>query len=448
MQLLTLQEVSRLVGGLNPLLNSSTIGSYCVDSRSLKQGGLFFALKGQKVDGHCFLDEARARGAIGAVVSKDYQCSHGGLALIRVHDPLFALQSLAKAILLMTQPRVVAITGSVGKTSTKEFVKILLSAQYCVTASPGNQNSQVGMPLTILNEVSGKEDILVLEMGMSLKGHLTKLVEIAPPEVAVITSVALVHACNFNSIEEIARAKAEIFSSYKTSLGILHCDIPIYEEIAKTGLCRKTSFSFSSQCADYKIASDDHRIVEASIEGKKICIGNIPVFGNHQKNNLLAAIAVARYFDIDWSVIVNTIPLLKNAQLHSKLVYRGTILFYNDSYNASEISIKSALESLPIPKNNGKKIAVLGSMLELGQFSFESHYRVGQHALDYVEKIYCLGEECRPIHELWQGHSRSTQLFHCREDLVKSLKVDLNPDDVVLLKGSHQNQLWKILEEI
>lgn len=447
MRALTLAQAAKIMncqGSYPP----APIGGYCIDSRLQKPGELFFALKGERVDGHQFLRDVRERGAIGAVVSKDFEGEIEGLILLKVNDPLDSLQQLAKTIHLSTPARVVAITGSIGKTSTKEFTKTLLSSKYRVAASPGNSNTQVGIPLTILNHTNGDEQILVLEMGMTASGHLNRLVQITPPEVAVITTIALVHACNFDSLEHIAKTKAEIFSHPHTRLGVLCHDISNFKEICRIGTCRKISFSTSSSESDYGLDPNDHHIIQARLEKKSVALGHLPVPGKHNLHNLLSAIAVARYFDIDWEQIKKSVALLTLPDRRLQFVPRQGMLFLNDSYNASELSVKAALETLPQPEGNGRKIAVLGSMLELGKFSHDCHHRVGEHSLKYVERMYCLGEECLPIVDLWKKAGRPVHFFKSRAELVVCLRNDLQPSDVILLKGSRAKELWKILDEL
>lgn len=429
-------------------LPTSLIQGYCIDSRLVKPGELFFALKGDRVDGHDYLEEVKRGGALAAVVSKQYQGVIQDFPLLVVDDPLDALQELARSVLAGTKARIVAITGSIGKTSTKEFTLTLLSTQYHVAASPGNSNSQVGIPLSILNHTTGEEDILVLEMGMTTPGNITKLIQIAPPEVAVITTVALVHACNFDSLEDIVRAKGEIFSHPHTPLGIFHHDIPLHDDLRRIGLCHKVTFSTQSSEADYGIDSSDSTMLQARLEKKTIPLGTLPVPGKHNLHNLLAAIAVARYFHIDWEKIQQAIPQLVLPERRLQFIQRKEGLFLNDSYNASELSVKAALETLPQPPEGGRKIAVLGSMLELGKFSDDCHTRVGEHALNYVDQLFCLGEECRPIYDLWKKKGRPVELFDSRQDLVACLRKNLKPYDVVLLKGSRSKELWKVLEEL
>lgn len=427
---------------------SLPIQGYCIDSRLIKAGELFFALKGARVDGHAYLQEIQQKGAIAAVVSKDYQGDVKGLYLLRVEDPQQALQELARITLSCCSTRVVAITGSLGKSSTKEFTRILLSTTYRVAASPGNSNTQVSLPLTVLNHTTGDEDILVLEMGMTTPGHIARLVQIAPPEVAVITTTALVHACNFDSLEHIALTKAEIFSHPKTRLGILHRDISNFADICRIGSCQKLSFSTTSSQSDYGLDPSDPHTVQARLEKSKMTLGPLPVPGKHNMHNLLAATAVARYFNVSWENIKKAVSSLVLPDRRLQFVPHRNILFLNDSYNAAELSVKAALESLPQPEGQGRKIAVLGSMLELGKFSQDCHRRVGEFALNHVERLYCLGEECLPMHEIWKKAGRPVQIFNNRADLVACLKNDLKASDVVLLKGSRAKELWKILEEI
>ncbi len=412
---------------------------YTVDSRAVKAGDLFIALKGEKIDGHSFLYDVEAKGAVGAIVSKKYQGIHQNLPLIKVDDPLTALQTLAKSAIFQTSPRIVGITGSLGKTSTKEFTTRLLSTKYLVGATPGNNNSQVGLPLAILNHTTGKEEILVLEMGMTLPGHISRLIEIAPPEIALITTVALVHACQFDSLEEIVRTKGEIFSHPSTRLGIYPLEI---DSLSSFGCCKKMSYSIRCSSADFYLKEDQLYI--NGDESYQLAPFMIP--GKHNRHNLLAAIAIARYFNVDWEAINQTIPLLTLPDKRLQFVETKDILFINDAYNAAEQSVIAALETIPQPKGNGKKIAVLGSMLELGKFSDDCHRKVGEHALNYVERMYCLGDECLPMVELWKIENRPIQHFNDLEELIAVLKIELEAGDVVLLKGSRAKELWKVID--
>lgn len=419
---------------------------YCCDSRLVKEGDLFFALPGEKTDGHAYIDEVEKRGAAACVVSKSYAKTHS-LPLLAVDDPLAALQKIAAHAISKSTCRIVAITGSVGKTTTKEFVKTLLSTRYKTAASPGNSNSQIGLPLSILNHTTGDEEILVLEMGMTNEGEISRLIAIAPPDVAVLTTAALVHACNFESIEHIARTKGEIFKSPKTALGIIHKDLSNFCQVCAIGSCKKISFSEVDSSADYSLIPGPEFTVHSKRENKTVVLGNFPIPGKHNRQNFLIAIAVARYFDVSWEEIKAALPLLALPERRLSIVQRGGITFINDSYNACEISVKAALENLPEPQAGGRKIAVLGSMLELGNFSERCHRQVGEHALNYVEQLFCLGAECQPICEIWNEQGKPARLFQSRQELSHALKKELKQEDVVLIKGSRSKELWKLLED-
>lgn len=425
-----------------------SVSGYSVDSRTIQAGEVYVALKGEKVDGHEFIGDAKAKGASAAIVAKSYKGLSHGLDLIYVDDPLVALQELARQVITQWHPRIVAVTGSVGKTTTKDFITTFLRTRYRVASSPGNSNSQVGIPLAILNHTQGDEDIVVLEMGMTLPGHIRSLISIAPPEVSVITTIALVHACSFSSLEEIAHTKAEIFSHPATKLGIIPYEMPDREAIKKVGYCKKVTFSVHSDEANYYLKSGPENTVFDGIENRSVNLGPIKVMGSHNRHNILAAAAVARYFDIPWGAIAQSINSLQLPDKRLQIVEKNKILFINDSYNAAEVSVKAALDSLPSPKGKGRRIAVLGSMMELGKFSDECHRKVGEHALNIVDRVYCFGVECKPIYELWKGKNKPAALFLDRNEMIDLLRNELQPDDVVLLKGSRSKQLWKVLEEI
>lgn len=419
----------------------------CVDSRLLKPGDLFCALPGSKVDGHTFLEEVSKKGACAALVDKAYLGPDYGLELIRVDDVLESLQKLAKNLLQTYRCRVVAITGSVGKTTTKDFLTTLLAQKYRIASSPGNSNSQIGIPLSILNHTQGIEEILILEMGMTHFNQLDKLVNIAPPEVALITTTTLVHACNFDNLEEIGLAKSEIFSHPYTRIGILDRNIVNYDQLASIGSCRKLSFSLDNPKADYHMSVENSKMLVKDSQGTET-LNLLAVPGKHNCHNFLAAAAVARQMGMSWQEINEGIPSLKLPERRLQIIEKKGALFVNDSYNANELSVKAALASLPAPQKGGKKIAVLGEMLELGKYSEKCHREVGKAALEYVDLMLCFGKESKPIKDIWKEAGRPAEWALERKDVVEILKKVLQPGDVVLLKGSRSKQTWLVLDEI
>lgn len=445
MHKLNLQDVAQLIG--TACERSAECSGVSVDSRLHQPENLFFALPGNKTDGLHYLQEIAAKGAAGAVVKNTYQGPSYGLTLLYVSDPLEALQTLGKKILRRSKSRVVSVTGSLGKTSTKDFMTTILQEKFRVSSSPGNSNSQVGLPLAILNHTDGQEDILVLEMGMTHPNQIIKLIDIAPPECAVITSVAYVHACNFNSLEEIAFSKAEILQHPETKIGILNRDIINYAVIAKIGNYQKVSFSFDNLLADYTAQHDASGKLEIKFQGQVHKLGRFPISGKHQQTNFLSVVACARYFGMDWDQIASGMSKLKLPALRGQAVEKDGILFINDSYNAAELSVKAALENLPAPKPGGRKVAALSDMLELGQQSERCHRAVGEYALNCVDLMFCYGTECRHILDCWQKANRPVQWFPQRQEMIQAMRNFLRPGDVVLIKGSRGTQILKLLDE-
>lgn len=445
MRLKTLSSLTTKMGF--PTLFDVPIAGVAVDTRLLKRGDVFFALPGANTDGHQFIEAAAEAGAVAAVVSEMYNGDNFGLILVKVPCPLQGLQYLAHRLVAESTAIVVAITGSVGKTTTKEFTASLLKHKYKVASTPGNSNSQIGIPLTLLNHTDGTEEVLVLEMGMTESGHISRLIEIAPPDVAIITAVELVHACNFESLEGIARAKAEILCHPKTKVGIVARDIEHFGEISRFGTCRKVTFSVGSNCVDYTLKEQNGE-VKVFHGNESICLGRVNFPGKHNLHNLLAAVVCANQLGLSFQQIKEGVKTLqlpeRRLEMHEKL----GALFVNDSYNASAVSVKAALETLPQPAQGAKKIAVLGAMKELGAFSEKCHREVAVKALNHVEVMLCLGNECVPIIEEWRKAGKTAELFQERSELVAALKQQIREGDVVLLKGSRSNCLWKVLEEI
>ena len=441
----TLRHLAELMD-VSSFVNKN-VGGVCVDTRLLQPNDLFFALPGARVDGHAFVSEAAAKGASAAVVSRNFTAHLPEFPLIRVDDPMASFQYLAARLIKMHSQRVIAVTGSLGKTTTKEFITHLLKPKYRVSSSKGNQNSQIGLPLSIINDTSQQDEIIVLEMGMTHVGNIKKLVEIAPPEVALITTTNLVHACNFDTLADIGRAKAEIFSSPKTRVGIVGREIVNFDEICHIGNCKKVSISTENREADYYLEILSEKMQLHARECNLI-FDKLPVPGKHNIHNFLCAAMAARFVGVSWEEIISALPALKLPERRLEFVERQGILFVNDSYNAATASMKAALQSLPEPKQGGKKIAVLGEMLELGEHSAKAHKEVGAFALDYVDKLLCFGDGCKVMAEEWSKQGRYAEYHESRAGVVNALRNQVSIGDVVLLKGSRAKEVWKVLEEL
>ena len=439
---LSLANIARLLGSK---IDQETLAfSVAVDSRKVVPGTLFFALKGNKTDGHKFLSQAAESGAVGAVVDRTYQGPSFNLPLIYSSDVAKSLQELAKAAIQKNNPKVVAITGSIGKTTTKDFTTTLLKSRYKVHSDTGNANSRIGLPLTILS-MRGDEEVLVLEMGMSEPLDIERLIEIAPPDLALITAVALVHAENFENLEGIARAKAEIFRHPKTTIGLYSADSPHLEVIMESGLCPKLSFSTLSDKAMFHAKKRGDKLF--LYENGRLAL-TLPwtMLGTHNVHNFLAAVSIGRQMGLSYEDIEESAKNLKLPKSRLEMVSKGKILFINDAYNASRNSVCSALETLSVLPQGKRKVAVLSEILELGAFAKEEHEAIAHYALDRVDALFCVGEGARSYKDVFDSKDRVCHHFADVATLREALKEKLLDDDVVLLKGGRAYNLGCLVE--
>jgi len=398
------------------------------DSRQVKKGSLFFALKGKRVDGHHFLKEVVQRGGKGAIVSTSYRGPSFGLQLIRVEDVMWALQTLAYKIFTEHSPYVIGITGSAGKTTTKEFITTLLSEKFSVAKSRGNMNSQIGLPLTLLNW-SGREKMVVLEMGMSKAGEIKRLITLAPPDLAVLTNIHYQHSLFFPDLDSIAHGKCEIFASPKTQQGILSLEVEKFKAVQDLSLSKKW-FHLCDSRAHYTLDTLPQPP---------------PFIEKHLQEDFLAAVAVARFCGLSWKEIAHGTHRCKmSAHRFQKLEKRG-VYFIDDSYNASPISTQRALANLP---KGRRKIALLGAMYELGNFQEKMHKEVGECAVTVLDYLICVGQECGSMIEIFKREGKWAQLFDNKKDATNCLREIIDVGDVVLIKGSNRLKLWTVIEDI
>lgn len=415
---------------LNSINMQTASQKFAVDSRNVIPGAIFLALEGKKSKGTDFIEDAYKKGAVAAIVPKNFIPNKNlKLPLYFVEDTLETLQELASERIKFYSPKIVAVTGSVGKTTSKSFLQTFLEYKYKVMATPGNQNSQIGLPLAILNEMKGDEEILILEMGMSEKGNIRRLVEIAPPEIAMVTHVDFAHMENFLSLKEVSIEKSSIFSHPNTKLGFFSESIFHKEVFYQTGVCQKFLFSGQSR--------------EAMDLFKNL---NPPFQESHILNNLYGVIQIVLSLGFSIREIADIVPKLNLPEKRFNKMQINDVLFINDSYNACPISVKAGLNSLPEAKG-GKKIAIIGEMLELGNFSDFLHKDVGEHALDKIDLMICLGKETLPIVKVWKNHNREVYYYEKLSDLIKVVKLFVKAGDVVFVKGSKAKEMWKIVEE-
>lgn len=420
------------------------VTGYQIDSRMVGPGELFFALKGQRTDGHGYLADVAKRGAVGAVVSKEYEGPDHGLILLRVEDVVASLQGLARDMMVDCKAVVVGVTGSLGKTTTKEFAATLLEGKFKVGKTYLNYNTKLTYPITLLNR-TGEEEVLVVEMGMSEPGDIGKLVQIAPPDAAVITKIAPVHVAYFSGgIVDIAKYKAEIFSHPKTKKCIFFQGLNEYPEAMATIHGEKMSFSLEDRTADVFL-SNEYFIDERGVRAYQF---DPPYKQSHILHNFLAAVCVARALKMEWDEINRQVPKLTLPKMRFEQFEKDGVIFINDAYNANPDSMKAALSHLPEPKEGGKRIGVLGMMVDMGPDSENIHREVGRFAQKYVDHLLVMGKEATPIFEGFQEVKKPAEQYERFEYLARRLKQLMSPGDVVLVKASRAVQMEKLFNHL
>lgn len=427
---------------------------YNIDSRLTEQGELFFALIGSR-NGHDFVSCAAEKGAAGAVVSQEIHPPCKDFALIRVKDTLKALQKLAKKVLSEHKVKVTGITGSIGKTSTKEFAYSLLSLSHKVLKSSGNYNNHIGLPLSIL-KLSEEHNIAVLEMGMSSPGEIADLTRIAPPDVAVVTNIQPVHLEFFKSIEKITLAKKEILDGMKTNgTAVLNGDDILGKKIALNWKGGKIFFGLSKNCDIRARNIKKNGLNGMSFEliyGKKNSEITIPFFYESALYNFLAAAAVAYTFSVPIEAILTQTKTLNQLSMRGVLFRLKTnINLVDDSYNSNPAALESALKSLAVIPAK-RKIAVLGDMLELGPDKIEYHIQAGRQVLKYeFDLLITVGPLSRHMAEgaLSSGMSHNKiHSFDNSEETAEEIENLLHEGDLVLVKGSRGMKTEKIVNKL
>lgn len=424
--------------------SDAQVTGYQIDSRNIGPGELFFALKGERTDGHRYLSDVKERGAVGAVVSKEYTGPDFGLILLPVEDVVASLQGLAKSFMEECKAQIIGITGSLGKTTTKEFIATLLEGKFKVGKTHLNYNTKLTYPITLLNR-TGDEEVLVVEMGMTEPGDIGRLVQIAAPDIGVLTKVALVHGAFFSGgIADIAKGKAEIFSHPRTKKCIFDHALHEFPEVVEAIRGEKLSFSLEDRTADYFL-SGEYFVDERGVRAFQF---DPPYKQTHVLHNFLAAVSAARLMKMEWDEINRQVPKLKLPKMRFEQFEKDGIIFVNDAYNANPDSMKAALSHLPIPKEGGKRIAVLGTMVDLGPESENIHRDVGRFAQKYVDHLLTMGNEAAPIYEAFQEVKKPAEQYLHFETLADRLKELMREGDVVLVKASRcvqMENLFKLL---
>ncbi|MDP9238420.1 MAG: UDP-N-acetylmuramoyl-tripeptide--D-alanyl-D-alanine ligase [Chloroflexota bacterium] len=419
-----------------------------VDSRKAHRGDIFVALKGERADGHDFVKEASQRGATAAIVEREVEAE---IAQYVVPDALAALQDLARnRRAARPKLKVIAVTGSVGKTTTKELVAAVLSTRYALLKNEGNLNSEIGLPVVLL-ELTRKHQRAVLEMGMWARGEIAFLCDIAAPEIGIVTNVGPSHMERLGTIEDIADAKAELVEALpEEGVAILNADDPRVAAMSERTRANVLTYGLTEEAdvraediGTHGLSGVNFTLVHG--DEREPVYSRLP--GRAMVHNALAAAAAGIVDSLELPEIASA---LSEAQVPTRLTsHRGvngsTLL--DDTYNASPASMSAALELLgEVP---GRKIAVLGDMRELGAAELEGHREVGRVAAGVADLIFAVGELGRWIGDaaIQAGHG-GVQIMMDKSDVAAALLPELQPGDVVLLKASRALALESLLDDL
>jgi UDP-N-acetylmuramoyl-tripeptide--D-alanyl-D-alanine ligase len=425
-----------------------------IDSRTVKAGDLFVALKGDRQDGHDFLKEAAARGAAGAVVSRPVENVPDGLGVIRVEDTVQGLQAMGHAHRKKMAVRVIGITGSNGKTTTKEMLAHLLRGMgRSVFSTQGNRNSQIGLPLMLL-ELEPHHTHAVLEMGASAKGDIARLCEMAMPQMAVITGIGRAHLETFGSLEGVADAKWELVEALgKDGIAFLNGDDPFLSSRAKRARCSVVTFG-QTMGADVRaenVRQDPRTVFDLVVGGARREV-RLPLAGLFNVTNALAAAAVALWERGLLPTVAEQLGRFSPPPQRMQMRRRPDgSLFLIDAYNANPDSMAASLASFVSAFPQGSKTVVLGSMLELGPASEQEHRRLGRALAGMpLERLYFVGPEGPWVRSGYveAGGKKEICLEENREKLRSRIAAILTPEAVLLFKASRGVRLEDVYEPL
>jgi UDP-N-acetylmuramoyl-tripeptide--D-alanyl-D-alanine ligase len=435
-----------------PVESGKTATGWSVDSRTLVEGDVFFALRGPNHDGHRYLEEVFRKGAIAAIVDRGVETGslEGELAkrLWRVDDTLRALQQLASRARAYWGGEVIGVTGSAGKTTTKDIAARMLAEVYRTAKNEGNLNNHVGVPLSLLRLEQGAK-IAVLEMGMNHAGEIRALARIAKPRVGVVTNVGAAHMEAFDSIEGVALAKRELIEELPAEgTAVLNADDP---HVRKFGDAHQGPKIFFGEAGDAQVRADE---VRYSLESTRFRVGTVKfetaLTGRHSVSNILAGLAVAAVHEIDIARLTGIVRDLKPGNMRGESFHHQGVLVYNDCYNSNPEAARAMLDVLKETPAN-RRIAVLGEMLELGRWAEPLHREVG----NYVAKsginvlIGIRGAACYTVDAAVQSglQADAAFFFDGPREAGRLARKLAQPGDSILFKGSRGVRVELALEE-
>ena len=418
---------------------NKTVRGIVTDSREVRPGDLYIAISGDRVDGHTFIKDVFEKGAVCALVNSEIE--NADEQLIKVNNSVSTIGKVAKAWRNQFDIPVMGITGSNGKTSTKELLKHMLSAQFNIHATEGNFNTSIGLPLTLLR-LTKENTMSLLEMGANQPGDIAQLCEIAQPTHGVITNIAPAHLEGFGTIEAVAKTKGELFACL--SKGVSFINAADYRVGALEILGDAISFGLTPEC-DYP--ADIHHEKDGTIT-LTVDAEEIPT---HSVNltfakNVIACVAISRTLGLSWGEIRENVASFQPPKGRCEVKNNGMITIIDDTYNANLESTVAAIDYLKAFSGNGQRIFVFGDMFELGDLSQDQHRRVGEKCNEAeLSAVFTVGEETVTTDAIIT-YSELHKHFDNKDDLLTSLKSIVKDGDKVLVKGSRGMKMETIVE--
>lgn len=454
MENINIREILKATGGSLICGDEDTvIRNISIDSRVMKGDDIFVALIGERVDGHDFIDKAVANGAKAVFTSRQLEPVEG-VALIKVDDTLKAMQKLGVYYKSLHKIPVVSVTGSVGKTTTREMVAAALSAGFNVFKTSKNFNSNIGLPVT-LSEIKSSDEIAVLELGISDFGEMDELTAMAQPDAAIVTNIGVAHIAQFKTRENICMEKLAVTKGLKENgTLILNGDDDMLKKHGREFFSNVIYYGLGEDndvTAENIIYEDGHSRFDAKINGSIIKV-DLPVMGQHMVMNALAALCAADCFGVDLTMAAEALSNFGGFNNRQQIYELDGVTIIDDTYNASPDSMRAAISVLESIKANGRKIAVLADMLELGENSPTYHEEIGNFAAKHnIDKLVTVGDMGRKIADGFDiacsedGAESELSSFSENADAYDYLKKTIKPEDVLLFKGSNGMHLGEII---
>lgn len=445
----SLSDIARILNLEKKGLDTTPVYGISIDSRTLQPGMVFVALKGNHFDGHAFIKEAFSKGAVAVIAEKNRTPleDFSGKVLFEVPDSLWALQQVAKAYRKKFSFPIVAITGSNGKTTTKEMMAQILNTQFQTFKTPGNLNNHIGVPLSICQWHHGGE-VGVMEMGANHFGEIRALCEIAQPTHGVITNIGKAHLEGFGDIHGVLKAKAELLEYLSHSgTAFLNGDDPLLKTVEKMA-SHTVTFGFGEGCdvRGIPLESKNENGLFMEVEGHPI---SLPMKGKHNLYNALAAIAVARNFQVSWENITKALSEFTPPGMRMEWISLSNgVILINDAYNANPSSMEQGLREFASIPGFVRYVAVLGDMAELGNATLNEHEKLGELLSDLsVSAVFCTGPAMKTACNVAKEKGLS-QVFWFEDalELAKTLASWVKPGDGIFVKASRAMGMEKVVE--